>query len=922
MVVVAAGSSPSGQRAIPPEGPHDAALVLIGESPAGREVELGRPFVGRAGKALDAALAAAALPRSEALVLNAVPVRAPSDEFAQHSAEDLAWGTALLREALETNRRARAARGAAPALLVPLGDNPLRIVCGLLPIRAQRSAADPGSQDERSRIGAWRGSLLPLKGFGETYRLYVQGDQHEQGERWAFALPTYHPAAVARRYEWHALMLNDLKRARRWLDGKWQEARPRRFSYTAPPDDWIEQILEGERMFALDSEQEPELILAVASEEEVYSFAWSDGLRARLQPLFSAPHVVLAAHNAAHDFAFLRWLGFDVANRVVDTGGLAHIACNALPRSLSPGLTARYTPYPYHKWLVDYDPLHYCAIDTLACHEGYWGATREVCERGLLPVSEHDHRLLRRCMAMQERGVLVDDEARRAALAAAQVELEAAERELREFAEPVVRSAAQRFQKPHLFVKRRQCSCCGGGAKKAARCWSCVGFKKAPSVAELRELALQRGYIPMKGLKKADLESRILDPCQACNGVGSFEEQLDWKWDGPALNELLYRGLGIPARSFKGRESRRSDQLEVLLDASHLDDRQKQAIRLYLRCSQAAQERNEMEQLAPDLDGRLHSQFDPWGTASGRVASRESLLQRGRNMQNIPRKYRNVIIADPGCVLFAPDMEQIEARCVAVLSKDAQLARWFVEPVDWSGSPKHGKVDQHSQLQKLYWQHGVRLSRDQVKRSTYAFTYGGEAHQVALELTKDALSKGEGIVVSEADAAKIRGLFYSLLPGVKRWQYESSAEVARTRKLKSPTGRDRWWLGYITQTIPANRVRPTDYVISQFDRSGRRYAQILGRETQKELWSFAPQDMGAWILAEGLERLAKLASERSLSIEQLLHVHDEVVLQVPAERAAEAASLIKQALTVELWGMVFECSVGQPARSWREAKAG
>lgn len=910
--------SPSGRRVVPPEGPPDAELLLVGESPAQKELEQGRPFVGRAGKVLDSLLVGAGIDRSAARVLNAVPCQAPGNDFRRHDEADLAWGLELLRRELE----ASVAAGA--KLVVPLGENPLAAVAGPELPRPPRWGETDGP-NERSRIGAWRGSLIPLAGFGEA-RCRNDRELHAaidpQRRPWLYALPTYHPAAIARRYEWHRSSLDDLKRARRFLDDRWPWPKPRRWHLRPPDEDWIERIVDHEHLVAFDTEQEPYGILALVGEEDVYSFGWdlvgTEALRDRLRPLFESPQVLVAAHNAQHDLTWLRQAGFDPQPPYVDTGGLAHVLCNALPRSLSPGLSARFTAYPFHKWLVDLDPLRYCGWDALVAYDAYWSATRRVVDRGLLPVSEHDHRLLQRCLQMQWRGVRVDEERREAAEVRAEKERGKAEGGFKALSEPVVRAELPRFEKPHLFKERKQCQCCGGGERKRAQCWSCAGFSEAPRKSELAALAQARG-LPVEGLLKGELAEALLQPCRPCGGEGVVERWLDWKWDGPATNDVLYRGFGIRPRRYKGSETRRADQLAPVAERG--TPPQRKAVEAYLALVEADSELNEMQQLTPDLDGRLHSQFDPWGTGSGRVASSKPLLQRGRNMQNIPRKYRDVIVADPGHVFFAPDMEQIEARCVAVLSGEERLRRWFREPLDWSASPSHGSIDQHAQLQKLYHERGIKLSRDQVKRSTYAFTYGGEAQQVAIELSKDAHSKGVGVRVETAEVERLRRLFYKLLPGIRRWQAEASEEVARTRKLVSPTGRQRWWLGYVTQNVRTAAVRPTDYVLQEFERGGKRWAQILARKVQKEVWSFQPQDMAAWVLAEGLERLDEERRRAGLRIEPLLHIHDEVVLQVPERDAARARPLIREALTVERWGLRFECDVGEPARNWRDAKS-
>ena len=54
------------------EGPADAHLMLVGEQPGDQEDLAGRPFVGPAGKVLDAALEAAGIVRSDVYITNAV----------------------------------------------------------------------------------------------------------------------------------------------------------------------------------------------------------------------------------------------------------------------------------------------------------------------------------------------------------------------------------------------------------------------------------------------------------------------------------------------------------------------------------------------------------------------------------------------------------------------------------------------------------------------------------------------------------------------------------------------------------------------------------------------------------------------------------------------------------------------------------
>ena len=59
-------------QAVPGEGPSHAEFMLVGEQPGDKEDLAGKPFVGPAGRILDAALKDAGIPREDTFVTNAV----------------------------------------------------------------------------------------------------------------------------------------------------------------------------------------------------------------------------------------------------------------------------------------------------------------------------------------------------------------------------------------------------------------------------------------------------------------------------------------------------------------------------------------------------------------------------------------------------------------------------------------------------------------------------------------------------------------------------------------------------------------------------------------------------------------------------------------------------------------------------------
>ena len=109
------------------EGPLHARVMLVGEAPGEREALEGRPFVGRAGKNLDAFLEGARIRREELYVTNAVKFRPVRTSPA---------GRTVNRPPTQEEIRlfmpwlAREIALVAPRCVVTLGNVPLRAVTG------------------------------------------------------------------------------------------------------------------------------------------------------------------------------------------------------------------------------------------------------------------------------------------------------------------------------------------------------------------------------------------------------------------------------------------------------------------------------------------------------------------------------------------------------------------------------------------------------------------------------------------------------------------------------------------------------------------------------------------------------------------------------------------------------------------------
>jgi DNA polymerase len=103
---------------VPGEGPARAPVMIVGEAPGAREDAQGRPFVGSAGKLLDALLGHAGMARDDVFITNVVKARPPGNR--DPKADEVAHHWPWLEAQLEI---------VGPALVVPLGRHALKRFC-------------------------------------------------------------------------------------------------------------------------------------------------------------------------------------------------------------------------------------------------------------------------------------------------------------------------------------------------------------------------------------------------------------------------------------------------------------------------------------------------------------------------------------------------------------------------------------------------------------------------------------------------------------------------------------------------------------------------------------------------------------------------------------------------------------------------
>ena len=206
-------------------GPVPAKIMIVGEAYGAEEELRGEPFLGASGQELNRMLAEAGIYRSECYVTNVVNARPPKNDLSEWIAvkkKDITPGHVLVRDKwvlpiVEAGLHSLEKEIALvkPNLIIAFGNTALWALTG------------------EWGIMKWRGSIL----------------FHSGGTK---VIPTYHPAAILRQWEWRAIAVNDLRRAER-LSHEWAYT-PREKFYTLAPSydaayqrlDWlIEQVSEG-----------------------------------------------------------------------------------------------------------------------------------------------------------------------------------------------------------------------------------------------------------------------------------------------------------------------------------------------------------------------------------------------------------------------------------------------------------------------------------------------------------------------------------------------------------------------------------------------------------------------------------------------------------------------------------------------------
>ena len=276
-------------------------------------------------------------------------------------------------------------------------------------------------------------------------------------------------------------------------------------------------------------------------------------------------------------------------------------------------------------------------------------------------------------------------------------------------------------------------------------------------------------------------------------------------------------------------------------------------------------------------DGRIHTNFQMTVTATGRLSSTEPNLQNIPVRRELGAQIRRMFVASPGKVLVDADYSQIELRLLAHIANDETMIAAFR-----SGEDIHAVTA--SQVFGVPLAEVTPLQRSHAKAVNFGIVYGISAFSLAQDI---------GVFQSEAKA--YMDSYFAKYHGVRAYM----TRVVEQAKAD----------GYVTTLFGRRRDLP-ELKSSNFN---------LRSFGERVALNMPIQGTAADIIKAAMVRVDARMRAEKLQARLLLQVHDELIVECPAEEA----ETVKAILTEEMEHVVdyrvpllVDAKIGA---SWAEA---
>jgi DNA polymerase I len=348
------------------------------------------------------------------------------------------------------------------------------------------------------------------------------------------------------------------------------------------------------------------------------------------------------------------------------------------------------------------------------------------------------------------------------------------------------------------------------------------------------------------------------------------------------LAEVLFDKLQLPALKRTGKTRAVSTAVEVLEELALTHDLPRLVLEWRALMKLKGTYIDALPQMVHPQTGRVHTCFNQAVAATGRLSSSDP------NLQNIPirtelgREIRRAFVADAGHVLISADYSQIELRVLAHLSQDETLIAAFQRGDDIHDQTALKVFGPESGL-------GSHELRRRAKIINYALLYG----KTAFTLAKD-------IGVTQQAAQAFIDAYFAGFPRVRGFIDGTIATARETGVVKTLFGRRR--------LVPELRSR-NGQVRSAAERVT---VNMPIQGTAADILKRAMIDVHAAIAA--------LSGRSGPAGRMILTVHDELLFEVPRERADELSAVIREQMesaAVLAVPLTVDVGIGD---NWKDAK--
>lgn len=250
---------------------------------------------------------------------------------------------------------------------------------------------------------------------------------------------------------------------------------------------------------------------------------------------------------------------------------------------------------------------------------------------------------------------------------------------------------------------------------------------------------------------------------------------------------------------------------------------------------------------------RIHTSFIQWGTATGRLSSREP------NLQNIPirteagKKIRAAFVPQKkDDLILSVDYSQIELRMLAHLSGDEKLIAAY----------NHG-ADIHTQTAAAIFNVPLSEVTQDHRRDAKIVNFGVLYGMTAFRLARD-------LKISRTRAKEFIDDYFSLYQGVQQFIDKTVAFAHENGYVETLTGRRRY--------IPG---------IDSHDRTECQMAERMAVNTPV-------QGSAADLIKMAMIRIANRIEKEKLPLKMILQVHDELVFECPKSEVESLSLMVKE----------------------------